>query len=48
MASEQEILALKKRRATIKASCTRVNTFVESVASITPSIAAQIEERKCR
>lgn len=51
MSTEEEsvknIAVLKKRRAIIQGSCTRIKTFVESVppAAITPSITAQLQER---
>ncbi|XP_011883727.1 PREDICTED: uncharacterized protein LOC105570885, partial [Vollenhovia emeryi] len=48
MASEQDITALKRRRAVILGACTRTKTFVESLEIITPSIAAQLEERRTK
>ncbi|XP_011881685.1 PREDICTED: uncharacterized protein LOC105569657, partial [Vollenhovia emeryi] len=48
MADEQNLVGLKRRRATIQGSCTRIKTFVESVESISPSIKAQLEERQVR
>jgi len=47
MASENATI-LKKQRSIIKASCTRTNTFVSSINSVTPSVAAQLEERKLK
>jgi len=35
-------------RGTIKASCTRIRTYVESIAAISPSIVAHLEERKAK
>lgn len=46
MDTEPNPTALKKQRATIKAACTRISNFVESVTSINPFIKAQLEERK--
>lgn len=48
MATEQDLAALKRQRATIKASCTRIRTYVESVVAVTPTVAAQLEERRLR
>lgn len=42
----EDIASLKKQRATIKASCTRINTYVDSIVTTTPAIIAQLEERK--
>jgi len=44
----EEIAALKKHRATIKGSCTRIKTYVESVIATSPEIVAQLEERKLK
>ncbi|XP_036149070.1 uncharacterized protein LOC118647739 [Monomorium pharaonis] len=41
-------IAWRRRRGTIKASCTRIETFVNSVNEVTPEIAAQLEERRSR
>lgn len=41
-----DIASLKKQRAIIKASCTRVKTYVDNIVSLTPAIVAQVEERK--
>ncbi|XP_067209407.1 uncharacterized protein [Linepithema humile] len=46
--SNDDVTALKKRRTTILAACTRIRTYVDSVTSINPSIAAQLEERKSK
>jgi len=48
MASEQNLASLKKRRAVIQGSCTRIKTFVDSVVSVTSTIAAQLEERRTK
>lgn len=48
MADQDAIAALKKRRAIVKNSCTRTRTYVNSIASVTPSIVAQLEERKSK
>lgn len=50
MSFEENITTLKRRRATIQASCTRIKTFVESVVSapVTSSITAQLEERRAK
>ncbi|XP_011859359.1 PREDICTED: uncharacterized protein LOC105556856 [Vollenhovia emeryi] len=48
MASEQDITALKRRRVVIQGACTRTKTFVESLETIIPSIAAQLEERRTK
>lgn len=46
--SVENIAALKRQRATIKASCTRTKTYVDAVTSLTPSVIAQLEERKVK
>jgi len=46
MVDQSEATILKRQRTTIKASCTRIRTYVESIATISPSIVAQLEERK--
>lgn len=43
-----ELTAFKRRRATIKVACTRMDTFVTGVNIVTPDIAAQLEERRAR
>lgn len=48
MASDQEITTLKRRRAVVKSSCTRINTYVDAIRAVTPSIIAQLEERKLK
>lgn len=50
MSSEENINTLKKRRAIIQGSCTRIKTYVDSVASAptTPTITAQLEERRTK
>lgn len=40
--------AWKRQRGTIKAACTRIETFVNSVDNVTPDIVAQLEERRAR
>ncbi|XP_018376530.1 PREDICTED: uncharacterized protein LOC108769819 [Trachymyrmex cornetzi] len=46
--SQNDITALKKQRTIIKASCTRIKTYAEAVTSVTPSVTAQLEERKLK
>jgi len=48
MVDQPETPILKRQRATIKASCTRIRTYVKSIAAISPSIATQLEERKAK
>ena len=48
MSNEQNINALKRQRTTIKASCTRTNSYVDSVTSLTPTVKAQLKERKAK
>ena len=48
MVDQLEATILKRQRTTIKASCTRIRTYVESIAAISPSIVAQLEERKAK
>jgi len=48
MIDQLEATILKRQRATIKASCTRIRTYVESIVAISPSIVAQLEERKAK
>lgn len=46
MANDDGVGALRRRRGTIFAACTRIRTFTESITSVTPTIAAQLEERR--
>ncbi|XP_018405227.1 PREDICTED: uncharacterized protein LOC108781676 [Cyphomyrmex costatus] len=46
MSTEESLAVLKRKRATLKSSCTRIRTYVESVGAVTPAIAAQLQERK--
>lgn len=48
MTTESDLGSLKRRRSTIKASCTRIKTYVDTIASVTPSVTAQLEERKIK
>ena len=51
MANEQDLVSLKKRRAGIQGSCTRIKTYVNSLEAqdpVTPFIAAQLEERRAK
>ncbi|XP_011884052.1 PREDICTED: uncharacterized protein LOC105571188 [Vollenhovia emeryi] len=50
MANEQDLATLKRRRAVLQSSCTRIKTFVDSLGAVTvtPSIAAQLEERRVK
>lgn len=48
MASEQNPVALKGRRTVIKGSCTRIKTYVDAITNVTPSVIAQLEERKAK
>ncbi|XP_018367479.1 PREDICTED: uncharacterized protein LOC108763994 [Trachymyrmex cornetzi] len=48
MANNDEVVVLKRRRAIIIGSCTRVRTFADSIESVTPPIAAQLEERRAK
>lgn len=47
---ENDLAALKKRRSTIQASCTRIKTFVGTIVptAVTPAIKAQLEERRIK
>lgn len=46
--SDESPAVLKRRRAVIQASCTRIKSYVDANASVTPTVAAQLEERKVR
>ncbi|XP_036142109.1 uncharacterized protein LOC118645343 [Monomorium pharaonis] len=46
--ANDDVNTLKRRRATILGSCTRIRNFVEAAESVTPSVAAQFEERKIK
>ncbi|XP_018392648.1 PREDICTED: uncharacterized protein LOC108771784 [Cyphomyrmex costatus] len=46
--NDGDSVSFKRRRGTILAACTRIRTFAESVTSVTPSIAAQLEERRSK
>ncbi|XP_077282820.1 uncharacterized protein LOC143908865 [Temnothorax americanus] len=50
MATERDPTALRKQRGIIKSSCTRIKTYIDSIdaANITPSVVAQLEERRSR
>lgn len=47
-ANYENFAALKKQRTIIKASCTRIKTYAESVTAVKPTVVAQIEERKLK
>jgi len=46
MAHSAQISALKRKRTSIKASCTRIKTYVDSITHVTPESIANLEERK--
>lgn len=46
--SSTRLAALKRRRATIKSSCTRTENFVINISEITSDVIAQLDERKAR
>lgn len=46
MANDGEVSALHKRRSTIKDSCARIKSYVDSAHLFTPTVIAQLEERK--
>jgi len=46
--ANENVTILKKQRSIIKASCTRTNTYANSITSVTSSVAAQLEERKLK
>ncbi|XP_029170291.1 uncharacterized protein LOC114939979 [Nylanderia fulva] len=46
MAHSDQILALKRKRTSIKAACTRIKTYADSVTQLTPETVANLEERK--
>jgi len=48
MSNEDNPTLLKKKRAIIKGSCTRINTYVDSITAPSQSVTAQLEERKVR
>jgi len=48
MVDKPEASILKRQRATIKASCTHIRTYIESIAAISSSIVAQLEEWKAK
>jgi len=48
MSNEDNPILLKKKRTVIKGSCTRINTYVDSITAPSPSVTAQLEERKAR
>lgn len=48
MSNESDPAALRKRRSIVKAACTRIKSYVDSVASISPVPVAQLEERKIK
>lgn len=48
MPDDTDPVALKKRRTIIKASCTRIRTYIDSITNITSEIMSQVEERKLK
>ncbi|GAB1859741.1 hypothetical protein CAJAP_00820 [Camponotus japonicus] len=48
MAHSAQISALKRKRTSIKALCTRIKTYVDSVTQVTPESIANLEERRER
>lgn len=48
MTNELDLGSLKRRCSTLKASCTRVKTYVDTIASVMPAVTAQLEERKIK
>ncbi|XP_036150741.1 uncharacterized protein LOC118648525 [Monomorium pharaonis] len=48
MSAEQDPASLKRQRAVVKGSCTRISTYVQGISVATPSVAAQLEERKIK
>jgi len=47
MVDQPEKATLKRQRVTIKATCTRIRTYVELIAAIIPSIVT-LDERKAK
>lgn len=48
MPSNEDPVVLKKQRTVIKSSCTRTKTYVEAIESVTPSVTAQLVERRAK
>lgn len=48
MAQEVTLTNLRKRRGVIQGSCTRINSYVDTIATVTSPIAAQLEERRAK
>lgn len=48
MSVKESPTALKRQRATLKSSYTRIRTFVEAIVAVTLAIAAQLQERKIK
>ncbi|KYQ59009.1 hypothetical protein ALC60_01980 [Trachymyrmex zeteki] len=48
MVDQSEAASLKRQRTTIKASCTRIRTYVDTITAITSSVIIQLEERKIK
>lgn len=48
MASEQNLVALKRQRNIIKSSCMPTKTYVDGIMTVTSLVAAQLEERKIK
>lgn len=44
----QDISVLRKQRAVVKASCTRIKTYTDAIVAITPTVSAQLEERRLK
>ncbi|XP_018376531.1 PREDICTED: uncharacterized protein LOC108769820 [Trachymyrmex cornetzi] len=45
---DEDVAVLKRRRGIILGSCTRIRTFADSAGPVTPSVAAQLEERRSK
>ena len=48
MVDQPEVATLKRQRTTIKAACTHIKTYVESIAAITLSIVTHLDERRAK
>lgn len=48
MTNATDVQALRRMRATIKGSCTRIKTYVESVNEVTPAVLAALEVRRVK
>lgn len=48
MTSKSDLVVIKRRRALVKSACTRIDSYINSITSVTREVTAQIAERKSK